>query len=98
VLVVGVLVLGGLVFLGLDAGERCGVEPESAGGLVPGLVEPVVVLPGTGSVVVLFEEETGGNGATVTGTDLVWKLSTAARPAMVVPITNGARLKSWPRR
>jgi hypothetical protein len=57
-----------------------------------GMVVVVLVLLGEGVVVAPGAEEIPGNDPSVRGADLVWNVSTAASPAMVPPMTIGARL------
>ena len=89
--VVGVVVVGGTVVVGLVAGVVVGL----------GVVGEVVVVDAGGAPGALEEEEppgeeTAGSEPGVREADLVWKLSTPASPAMVAPITIGARLMgSW---
>ena len=95
----GVVDGGGVVAGVVDGGGVGTVDP----GLVDlaGMVVVVLVLLGEGVVVVpapaTWEgdapgvEEIPGNGPSVRDADLVWNVSTAASPAMVPPMTIGAR-------
>jgi hypothetical protein len=88
--VAGVVVVGGTVVVGLVVGVV---------GLV--VVEEGVVVDAGGAPATLEGEEPPGKEAAgsepgARDADLVWKLSTPARPATVAPITIGARLMgSW---
>ncbi len=97
--VVGALVLAGAAFAGGAAGVL--VDCRGAAGANRATVvagEVARVLDGVAGPVIteLVEEPAGtatvGRVPSVSVADLVWKLTTAARPAMVAPTRIGARL------
>jgi hypothetical protein len=91
--VVGAVVVGGVVVGGV---VDEGVVDE---GVVAGTVwREGVVVDADGGALAVFEgdeppvAETPGAEPSASDADLVWKVSTPASPAMVAPITIGARL------